>query len=374
MTISRSYRKRESGIEALKIIAIILIVISHVAETALQGPGVVQTVDLSHGADDLQSLLMLFFHHFGRWGNMIFFTCSAWFLLSSERFDKRKWFFMLFEIWVISVAILAVSFCFLTGEISIKDIIKSLFPTYFANNWYLTCYLLFYPLHPVLNTVIHKMDQPALLRSSIALFCLYFLFSLAGGTFFGSKIIYWITMYFVIAYCKLYLADVSDSVRLNVVVMAVSFLCFAGTLFITNMLCLRFPFFAGHLYHWNVNNNPFLFVLSVSMLQLARKIRFKSVAVNYISGLSMLVYILHENIILRTYFRPQIINEIHTRFGYDHIAGWVVCTALLIFMASVIVTAIYRETIRKYVKAASDRLYGWIRRLWLAAERRIIRK
>ena len=50
MSVSRSYRKRESGIEALKIIAILLIVISHVAETVLQGPGAVQTIDLSHGS------------------------------------------------------------------------------------------------------------------------------------------------------------------------------------------------------------------------------------------------------------------------------------------------------------------------------------
>lgn len=372
MSVSRSYRKRESGIEALKIIAILLIVISHVAETVLQGPGAVQTIDLSHGADNLQSLLLLFFHHFGRWGNIIFFTCSAWFLLSSDRFDKHKWFFMLFEIWVISVAVLAVSFFFVKDVITIKDVIKSLFPTYFANNWYLTCYLLFYPLHPVLNSVIHRMDKTALFRFSAALFCLYFLFSLAGGTFFGSKIIYWITMYFVIAYCKTYLRDALDRVGLNLAVMAVSFLCFVGAILITNLLCRRFSFFAGHLYHWNVNNNPFLFVLAFSMLQVARHIKFRNIAINYISGLSMLIYILHENIILRTYFRPQIINEIYARFGYDHIAGWVVCVALVLFVACVMVAAVYRETLQKHVRTAGDLLFSALRRLWLAVERKLV--
>ena len=250
--------------------------------------------------------------------------------------------------------------------------IKSLFPTYFANNWYLTCYLLFYPLHPVLNSVIHRMDNTALFRFSAALFCLYFLFSLAGGTFFGSKIIYWITMYFVIAYCKTYLRGELDRVGLNLAVMAVSFLGFVGTILITNLLCRRFSFFSGQLYHWNVNNNPFLFVLSFSMLQIARKIRFKNIAVNYISGLSMLIYILHENLILRTYFRPQMINEIYARFGYDHIAGWVVCAALLLFAASAIVTAVYRETLQTAVKAAGNAVYSRLRAVWLAMERKLV--
>ena len=155
--------------------------------------------------------------------------------------------------------------------------------------------------------------------------------------------------------------------------MVLSFLCFIGAIILMNALCRRFSFLAGQILHWNGDNNPILFILSFSMFQVVRHIKFKNTAINYVSGLSMLVYVFHENIILRTYMRPQIINEIHTRFGYDHIAAWVVCAALLIFAASVIVTAIYRETIQKYVKAASDRLYGWLRRLWLAAERRMVR-
>ena len=372
MSVSRSYQERESGIEALKIIAIVLIVISHVAQTALEGPHVAQTIDLSHGTDNLQYLLLVIFFHFGRWGNIIFFTCSAWFLLSSDRFDKRKWFFMLFEIWTISVLILAASFYFVKDVVSIKDIIKSFFPTYFNNNWYLTCYLLFYPLHSVLNGIINRMDKIALFRFSVALFCLYLVLPFAKGSFFGSKIIYWIAMYFAIAYCKRYLSRSTDSLSLNVVIMAVSILCFIGSVVITNALCRRFSFFTGQILHWNADNNPFLFVLAFSMLQVARHIKFRNIAINYISGLSMLIYILHENIILRTYFRPQIINEIYARFGYDHIAGWVVCVALVLFVACVMVAAVYRETLQKYVRTAGDLLFSALRRLWLAVERKLV--
>ena len=373
MSMKRSYKDRESGIEAMKIIAIILIVISHVAKTALDTPGAGKVLDLSHGTDSFQNLLLVIIFHFGRWGNIVFFTCTAWFLLSSNSFDKRKWFFMFFEIWTVSVLTLAASYFFVKDVISVKDIVKSLFPTYFNNNWYLTCYLLFYPLHPVLNGIISRMNKTNLFRLSISLFCLYCLLPFVKGSFFGSKIIYWITMYFVIAYCKNYLRDYLDRVSLNIVIMVVSFLCFIGTVVMMNELCRRYSFFAGRLLHWNADNNPILFILSFSMLQIARNIKFRSIAINYVSGLSMLVYILHENIIVRTYFRPLIINSIHTHFGDSHITGWVVCVALLIFIGSVIVASIYRETLRKYVRTVSDGLFRQVRRFWLAFERKVTR-
>ncbi|MBQ1734721.1 MAG: hypothetical protein II038_07560, partial [Lachnospiraceae bacterium] len=76
MSMKRSYKDRESGIEAMKIIAIILIVISHVAKTALDNPGAGKALDLSHGTDSFQNLLLVIFFHFGRWGNIVFFTCT----------------------------------------------------------------------------------------------------------------------------------------------------------------------------------------------------------------------------------------------------------------------------------------------------------
>ena len=124
--------------------------------------------------------------------------------------------------------------------------------------------------------------------------------------------------------------------------------------------------------HWAANDNPFLFAASYSMLQLARKSRRKSAAINYISGLSLLIYVFHENILLRTYVRPKIINYIYTHFGYDRIALWTVCLALLIFVVFVLAAALYREVFQKYVKAASGILYERFRRCWLAVEQKLV--
>lgn len=367
-----TYKERESGIEALKILAIIMIMISHVSQSLLSNKGVLSAIDVSHGAESLQYFTLVVFRHFGAWGNNIFFSCSAWFLLSSKRWDKRKWFFILFEVWTVSVAVLACTIFFVKEDISARNILRSFLPTFFGNNEYLTLYLLFYPIHPILNGVICRMEKAALFRLSSVLFVLYCGFSLVGGTFFYSSIIGWIAMYFVIAYCKEYLRDYLDSIRLNSILLAVCMIGLLAQVSITNFIHLH-SYTAGKMFHWAANNNPFLFLAAFSMLQIARKWKWKNAVVNYISGLSLLLYIFHENLVLRTYIRPKLLNYIYLQYGYSHVVAWVVLLALGIFAVSIVITAVYREVFQKYVKAAGNMLFDGLRGIYLAVEGRILR-
>lgn len=90
---------------------------------------------------DLQHLITGFFHHFGAWGNIIFFVCSFWFLCNSKKPIKvNKILQMMMDVYLISVIYLLVIGQF--EVLSIKDIIKSLLPNLFGNNWFITCYLM----------------------------------------------------------------------------------------------------------------------------------------------------------------------------------------------------------------------------------------
>ncbi len=80
---------------------------------------------------------------------------------------------MFMETWSISIILLIITYVVLHGNISSKILIKSVFPTTFSNNWYVTCYLLFYPIHPILNDIINRMDQRKLFRSTAVLVVLY---------------------------------------------------------------------------------------------------------------------------------------------------------------------------------------------------------
>lgn len=151
---------RDSGVELLKIITVILIVISHVVLTLTTENEYIPynnyLLDCTHATTSGTILLLAGMRHFGALGNWIFFVASAWFLLDSTKASGKKMMGMLLDIWVISVLFLGITLL-IRGEVGGKLFLFSLFPTTFENNWYLTCYLLFYPIHPYLNRLISAM-------------------------------------------------------------------------------------------------------------------------------------------------------------------------------------------------------------------------
>lgn len=203
---------RNSSIELLKIIAIIIIVINHVTQTIDDS-----VINLNNATTNFQYLILILMRYFGEFGNTIFFVCSAWFLLDDDTINWKKWFYMIVEVWVVSVLILIPSLAILKGKIYFSAIIKCLLPSTFANNWYITCYLLFYLIHPFLNKIIETVDQKHLLRISFILTALYLILDFfVNWLFFPSDIIVWTTVYFIMAYTKKYLPSVSNNIKTNI--------------------------------------------------------------------------------------------------------------------------------------------------------------
>ena len=360
-------KERNSGIELLKIIAIVLIVIFHVVNTLKTiNPYISYSdyvIDLSVATTDIWKFILTIFSYLGYLGNSIFFICSAWFLLRSSKYNKRKWFFMLLEIWFISMFILVVMLIIRHGDISGKILLKSILPTTFAPNWYLTCYLLFYPIHPLLNVVIQKLDKQHLFRFSAALFVIYGCFAfIKNDLFFSSTIILWIAIYFVMAYIQLYLKDFADSAKYNFMLLAVGLVGWFGIAFVANYLGLHISFFNDKVLRWATNYNPFLIIIAIALFNLMRKLTFKNRAINYISSLSLLVYIIHENVVLRNYCRTALWNYVYKNYGYSHILLWVFALSFIVFMFGLVSSMIYDKTIRTFIRKLADTLYLMIRK------------
>ena len=77
-----------------------------------------------------------------------------------------------------------------------------------------------------------------------------------------------------------------------------------------------FAIFDNKLLRWSTFCSPFLLITAISMLNIARNIHFNNKIVNYISSLSLLIYIIHENQLLRTFYRPLMWNYVYNQFGY----------------------------------------------------------
>ncbi|MCD8281968.1 MAG: hypothetical protein LUC22_01795 [Prevotella sp.] len=120
-TLAYKTRQRLSGVELLKIAAMFMIVISHVVQTLHSENSLIPyddyIVDLTHATRDIQQFTLTIFRYFGNIGNLIFFVCSAWFLLEKKSKDNGKIYSMLTEIWMVSVTILIISLILVGGGV-----------------------------------------------------------------------------------------------------------------------------------------------------------------------------------------------------------------------------------------------------------------
>ena len=374
--------ERESGIELLKIIAIVLIVLNHLiqslTEVNINMPFSDYVLDTSLSTTHATTLLLAILRISGCLGNDIFVVCSAWFFLNSKASSKKKVVFLVLDIWAVSVLIFAITY--LCGcDLNRDNTLKQFFPTSNANNWFLTCYILFYLLHPFLNKIIYELKKQTMLITTFMLVLLYSLIHFFRPWFFNWTIFYmtdlvvWIMIYFVVAYMKLYAADAAASIKINIISLFVGLTGQAMCTCTINLMGLKWDIFNGKLLYFNYGGSPFVILTALAALNLVRHMTFRNKFINYISGLSLLIYLIHENVIIAYQYRPYIFIYIYQHFGYSHILLWLFAVLAAYFIASVIAAFIYRQTIERLVRPVSDKVYVWLKALYGKIEKNLMK-
>lgn len=370
-----SKQARNSSIELLRIIAIFLIVISHVSQTLIDNNIYVPWSDYhipTTATVNISNFLILIFRYFGPLGNAIFFICSAWFLIDNDRADGKKILKMLLEIWTVSVVICCSVLIIRNGNVSFKLLIKQFFPTTFSNNWYMTCYLLFWPIHGVLNRMLSRLTQRELLFPATVSGLIYVGINfIKSGLFFTSPLILWVVIYIILTYIKRYTSWISNR-KVNLFLLIISLAINTALIIGTNFLGLHINFFSDKVLHWWNNANPFLLIATFSLFNLVRNLHFTNKAINYISSLSMLIYIIHENELLRTYYRPALWHYIYNQFGYDHLIFWVFVMSIGMFCFSVVMSMLYHHTLEKVVNKEVECLLPKIKLVYGKYEKLVI--
>ena len=361
---------RASGIELLKIFAMFLIVRCHVVLTLGASNGVYQ-LDLSLATTDMNHLLLVILCYSGVLGNWIFFVCSAWFLVDAKKWNIRKLLYLWLEVWSVSIFIM-VSVCTI-GDMPFQKwiVFESLFPTIFNKNWYISCYMVFCLIVPLLNTVLESLSQRQLLSVSIVgitLCAVGFVFMGYASPFYVNELIQWSIVYFCIAYIKRYKAMYLSNRIYGGIFTAIGVTGYVGMILLANILGQRVSAFSSSLMRWSGITNLFLLLTAFGLFLLANQAHIKSRMINEISSLSLLVYIIHDNFILKQYYRPRIFNWLYAANGSANLVYWVLGFSAAIFVGSVIISYCYQKTICRLLKRLCDWVYpklelGWNRLL-----------
>ena len=355
-------KERESGIELLKLIAMGIIILFHVTQTlstydeALVSLwGVDYHLDLNAASSNIQQIILMLIRQ-GGLGSHIFFVCSAWFLCTSKKRTKgSKVLKILLDVWIISVVIMAIYV--LTGQnITTGDIKRSLFPIMFGNNWYISCYLIIYLIYPFLNWIIERMTKKELFTANLIAFVLYYCIGYVyQGSYQFSNLVLFVILYFMVAYVRLYLESYAGNMRFWICLMVIGFAGYLGVPLLQNFIGLHVSYYSESALRWAGFQTPFLPIISISLLQIFRSIRFTSRIINRISACTLYIYVIHENLLFRTYTRPWIFYLIYTNFGYQYILLWVLVYAFALAVGTTGISLFYHYTVSRGTEWLSER-------------------
>ena len=333
---------RNSGIDLLRILAMMLICLFHAHLTARE------VIDLSQ-LGIAQELLGHLFNSFGMIGNVLFVICSSWFLADKGKASTGKALAIIYDASLISIAILA---GFLIGGYALNKntILHQILPTVYQQNWFIPCYVVFYLCAPIIGQGLKAVGKKAHL-----IYCAFFLV-LGGGSFllklpiasfFTGGLFHFFFVYGLVCYIKWYMPRLSQSFKANLVI------CLAGLglaygLHLTALfLAKRVAFFAGSFYSADFLN-PFFVIGLIGLFNLFKLMPFKNRIVSYLGASSLVVYCAHENYLLRTYTRVDFYTYVFERCPQNTYFLWVSLCGLAMFVGGFAIAALYGKTISRF--------------------------
>lgn len=273
--------------------------------------------------------------------------CLGWFLCLSDRIRLNRVVKLVLDVLAISLVILALAILFGVRP-GAKDIVKCLFPTTFANNWFVTCYILLYAVHPALNWVFKRLGKRGHAGVCIVFFGIYMLLpAVHGGHYYISEFLIMVTEYALVAYGRYYLPETLGCAKIGWIAFLVGSVGTILAIVLLEQVGLRVDALSSKMLHFDNDGNPLLFLSVLGCFNLVRLRPFVNGRVNRIAPIMLLVYLIHENLIVRSYVRPSIWLWIHDVLGYDMLFVWLALFSFALFLVALLLGALYNKTLSK---------------------------
>lgn len=286
---------RLSGIELLRIISMVMIVAHHYALHTPWGDGLVGG----------KAYLINILTSFGKVGVAIFFMITGYFLANRRKFSIKKVWGILLPTWFYSLGIFGVmALLHLFGaQLSWPPnhvALGSIFPLLSDGYWFITQYVVIFLLSPILKKGLDSLNDRDLLKLGVLLFGVStgarFLKVILGigasGIFFIPDGLYFVIFGYIVFRLKAYISQ-------KQAVFAVS----AGTaILLLGHFALKLMWSHGINapvdFFWSANSiSPLL--IAGGLVILCASLKFSSRIINYIAGLSLGVYLIHDNFLCR---------------------------------------------------------------------------
>ena len=198
------------------------------------------------------------------------------------------------------------------------ELIKLISPISHYDYWFMTQYILLYLISPILNIVINNISKDKYKAMLVLFFVIFSILPFLTNqeiypSSMGYTLLQFVILYFMGAYLRKYKIDncyylrkfSTNTKRLIFIVMFLLFgiisaiLTISGTSFIGKNLILDY-IGQALVNNSNAYNNPLLIITTISYFLFFSTINFKSKFINLVSKLTLGVYLIHDNIYIRS--------------------------------------------------------------------------
>lgn len=323
-------KQRESGLELFRIITMLLIVAHHyVVNSGLLG-------ETMNSPITGKSLFLLLFGAWGKMGINCFVLITGYFMCKSNITLKK---FLKLVLEIIFYRVVFYFMFLLMGDISFSftSVIKLVLPVTNVSDNFTGCYIAFFLCIPFINILIKNITE----KQHIYLIILVSYIYIVLGTvpWFGVKMNYvswFIVLYFVASYIRLYSRKIFDSVKLW---LGISF-CLLVVSLASIIVCVWLGNKTGQFmpYYFLSDSNKILAVITALALFLFFKnVKFQNRFINTVASSCFGVLLIHANSdAMRNWLWKEVLNNVemyNSKWLVLHaitsvIAIYVICTAI----------------------------------------------
>ncbi len=291
---------RNSAIELLRIISMIMIIFHHFA---LHGKFVWTDISLSR-----------FWYNFiymgGKVGVDVFILISGYFLIADKGplFNVRKIIKLIGEVLFYSIVIFVIFWLFGynvfdDGVGSLVSIIYAIFPITFSKWWFVSAYFVLYLIHPFLNKLLLSINKRKYQTLIILLVIMWSVIpTFLHSSYASNDFIWFVTLYIIAGYARIYGFNSKLTTKSYAILWIIfSFLTYLSTVVLT-FLSTKWSFIVGHEGYFAGQEKISTLLISLSLFMMFATMKMKYHKwINVIASATFGVYLIHDHPFVRSF-------------------------------------------------------------------------
>lgn len=335
---------RNSNIELLRIIAMILIVISHYS--------VFSQADIDGMSLGFNKFL-LDSTNYGLVGVALFEIITGYYLIELD-FKTKRVVNIISQTLFYTVGFF-VLFCIIDrSNFSIMQMINNMFPIIRRRYWYISAYVILLFIFPFINKALKSITRKQFVS---LLAVLVFYFSIAASFFnfksveFGGRLGFMIYYYLIGAYLRMYPNNFLSKKQRSAALSFVSFVLMTASVAIINLVGTRLPAFAGKAKKFYSLNSVLVLILAACLVAFFVNLKPKhSSLINRIGGCTLGVYLIHENPFVRKWLWVDMFNNSAYAESSMLVVHFVI-SVIIVYSTCTVIEYVRKYLIEKYVFA-----------------------